>query len=146
MALADERLRRFKTPLRYVMGALYVLAGVMHFVVPNAYAQVVPPVFPAALALVYVSGVAEIALGVGVVFRRTQRAAAWGLVALLVAVFPANVYMATSDIVLEGVPAALREPSDAALWLRLPLQGVLVAWAWWYTRPAPADADETSSA
>ncbi|WP_424009207.1 DoxX family protein [Haloferax denitrificans] len=146
MALADERLRRFKTPLRYVMGALYVLAGVMHFVVPNAYAQVVPPVFPAALALVYVSGVAEIALGVGVVFRRTQRAAAWGLVALLVAVFPANVYMATSDIVLEGVPAALREPSDAALWLRLPLQGVLVAWTWWYTRPAPADADETSSA
>ncbi|POG54298.1 DoxX family protein [Haloferax marisrubri] len=134
MVLVAERLRRFKTPLRYAMGALYVLAGVMHFVVPNAYAQVVPPVFPAALALVYVSGVAEILLGVGVVFRRTQRIAAWGLIALLVAVFPANVYMATSDIVLEGVPAALREPSDAALWLRLPLQGVLVAWAWWYTR------------
>ncbi|WP_042662141.1 DoxX family membrane protein [Haloferax sp. ATB1] len=133
--MVAERLTRFKTPLRYAMGALYVLAGVMHFVVPNAYAQVVPPVFPAALALVYVSGVAEIALGVGVVFRRTQRIAAWGLIALLVAVFPANVYMATSDIVLEGVPAALREPSEAALWLRLPLQGVLVAWAWWYTCP-----------
>ena len=71
MTLATERLRRFKTPLRYAMGCLYVLAGVMHFVVPNAYAQVVPPVFPAALALVYVSGVVEIALGVGValVFR-----------------------------------------------------------------------------
>ncbi|AKU09395.1 DoxX family protein [Haloferax gibbonsii] len=145
MALAAERLRRFKTPLRYVMGALYVLAGVMHFVVPNAYAQVVPPVFPAALALVYVSGVAEIALGVGVVFRRTQRIAAWGLIALLVAVFPANVYMATSDIVLEGVPAALREPSDAALWLRLPLQGVLVAWAWWYTRPESDGGVDSSS-
>ncbi|ELZ94726.1 DoxX family membrane protein [Haloferax volcanii] len=145
MTLVTERLRRFKTPLRYAMGCLYVLAGVMHFVVPNAYAQVVPPVFPAALALVYVSGVVEIALGVGVVVRRTQRVAAWGLIALLIAVFPANVYMATSDIVLDGVPAAFREPSDAALWLRLPLQGVLVAWAWWYTRPESVEADESRS-
>ncbi|CQR52137.1 MULTISPECIES: DoxX family protein [Haloferax] len=145
MAFAAERLTRLKTPLRYAMGALYVLAGVMHFVVPDAYAQVVPPVFPAALALVYVSGVAEIALGVGVVFRRTQRIAAWGLIALLVAVFPANVYMATSDIALEGVPSALREPSDAALWLRLPLQGVLVAWAWWYTRPESDGVDPSPS-
>ncbi|WP_148416598.1 DoxX family membrane protein [Haloferax sp. KTX1] len=143
MAFAAERLTRLKTPLRYAMGALYVLAGVMHFVVPDAYAQVVPPVFPAALALVYVSGVAEIALGVGVVLRHTQRIAAWGLIALLVAVFPANVYMATSDIALEGVPAALREPSDAALWLRLPLQGVLVAWAWWYTRPESDGVDSS---
>ncbi|WP_396613341.1 DoxX-like family protein (plasmid) [Haloferax sp. S1W] len=128
-------LSRFKDVLRYVMGALYVGAGVLHFVVPDVYERVVPPAFPKARSLVYISGLAEIVLGVGVLFRRTQRASAWGLISLLVAVFPANVYMATSDVVLDSVSPARRGLSKAALWLRLPLQGVLIAWAWWYTQP-----------
>jgi uncharacterized membrane protein len=132
---ADSVLARLKRPLCYVMGVLYVVAGVMHFVVPGVYAQIVPPVFPRPLALVYLSGVAEIVLGVGVLFARTRRYAAWGLVFLLVAIFPANVYMATHDVVLEGVPAWASRPSDTATWARLPLQVVLVGWAWWYTRP-----------
>jgi len=116
------------------MGVLYVVAGVLHFVAPEAYERIVPPQFPRPRTLVYLSGVAEIVLGTGVLFERTRRRAAWGLVALLVAVFPANVYMATGDdFALEDLPAQLRNPRDAALWARLPLQGVLVAWAWWYT-------------
>lgn len=128
-------LARVKRPLRYVMGGLYVVAGVMHFVVPRVYAQVVPPVFPRPLVLVYLSGVAEIVLGFGVMHRRTRQASAWGLVLLLLAVFPANVYMATHDVVLEGVPEWASEPSEVATWARLPFQGVLILWAWWYTRP-----------
>ncbi|WP_142857357.1 DoxX family protein [Salinigranum halophilum] len=132
-------LARFKHPLRYVMGGLYVVAGVLHFLVPQVYVQVVPPAFPRPLELVYLSGVAEVVLGLGVLVPRTRRAAAWGLVLLLLAVFPANVYMATHDVVLEGVPEWAREPSDAATVARLPLQGVLILWAWWYTRPDGAE-------
>ena len=129
-------LARRKRPLRYVMGVLYVVAGLAHFVAPNVYAQVVPPVFPRPVLLVYLSGVAEVVLGLGVMYARTRRVAAWGLILLLVAVFPANVYMATNDLVLEGVPAWASTPSDAATLARLPFQLVLVAWAGWYTRPS----------
>nr|WP_235728445.1 DoxX family membrane protein [Halosimplex carlsbadense] len=127
-------LARSKRPLRYVMGLSYVLAGVLHFVAPETYERIVPPQFPRPRTLVYLSGIAEAGLGIGVLFERTRRRSAWGLIALLVAVFPANVYMATGDdFDLGDVPAQLRDPRDAALWARLPLQAVLVAWAWWYT-------------
>jgi uncharacterized membrane protein len=132
---ADRTLARLERPLLYVMSAFYVVAGAMHFVIPGVYAQIVPPGLPQPLALVYLSGAAEILLGIGVLFPRTRRLAAWGIVVLLVAVFPANVYMATHDVVLEGVPAWANSPSDAATWARLPFQLVFVGWAWWYTRP-----------
>ncbi|WP_435063015.1 DoxX family protein [Halobaculum sp. EA56] len=133
----NRTLARLKRPLLYVMGPLYVVAGVLHFVAPKVYAQVVPPELPRPLDLVYLSGIAEVALGVGVLIPRTRRASAWGLVALLAAVFPANLHMAVRDVTVEGVPAWMRDPPDAALWARLPLQGVLALWAWWYTRPMP---------
>nr|WP_231754487.1 DoxX family protein [Halapricum sp. CBA1109] len=102
---------------------------------PGAYEQAVPPQLPWPRALVYLSGVAEVVLGAGVLFERTRRQSAWGLIALLVAVFPANVYMAVdAGFELPGVSRAL---SDAALWARLPMQAVLVAWAWWYTDATP---------
>jgi len=130
----SSRLASAKRPLRYVMGLSYVVAGVLHFVAPETYERIVPPQFPRPRTLVALSGAAEIALGVGVVFERTRRPAAWGLVALLVAVFPANVYMATGDDFDPAeLPAQLRDHREAALWARLPLQAVLVAWAWWYT-------------
>jgi uncharacterized membrane protein len=126
-----------KRALRYVMGLTYALAGVLHFVAPNVYEQVVPPQLPKPRTLVYLSGIAEVGLGLGLLFERTRNVSAWGLVALLVAVFPANVYMAVADdLELEGVPEQFSDPSDAALWARLPLQAVLVAWAWWYTDAA----------
>jgi uncharacterized membrane protein len=132
---ATSTLARFKRPLCYVMGVFYVVAGVSHFVAPKVYAQIVPPSLPRPLALVYLSGVAEIVLGVGVLHPRTRRLSAWGLVGLLLAVFPANVHLATRDVTLEGVPEWASDPPDVVTWARLPLQAVLVCWAWWYTRP-----------
>lgn len=128
-------LARFKRPLRYVMGAFYTVAGLLHFVAPKEYARVVPPQFPNPLGLVYLSGVAEVALGVGVLFERTRRLSAWGIIALLIAVFPANVYMATSDVAPELVPERFADAARVAAWVRLPIQAVLIGWAWLYTRP-----------
>jgi len=119
------------------MGAAYVVAGVTHFLAPRSFARAVPPEFPRPRALVYLSGVAEVLLGVGMQFDRTRRASAWGVVALLVAVFPANVYMATDDVATEFVPDRLAGVARAAAWARLPLQAVLVLWAWWHSLPEP---------
>lgn len=131
-------IHRFKRPLLYVMGPFYFVAGILHFVVPELYVQIVPPVFPAPLALVYLSGLAEMAVGIGVLLPETRRYAAWATIALLVAIFPANVYMATHGVVIEGMPGGGGDPSKLVRWGRLPLQGVLLLWAFWYTRP-PAD-------
>ncbi|QKY21128.1 DoxX family membrane protein [Halolamina sp. CBA1230] len=122
-------------PLRYVMGLLYAVAGVSHFLAPRAFARVVPPQLPRPKALVYLSGVAEIVLGIGVLFERTRRRSAWGIVALLIAVFPANVYTVTDDVAPELVPDRFADAARVAAWLRLPFQAVLVGWAWLYTRP-----------
>ncbi len=130
-------LRRLKRPLLYVMASLYIVAGVTHFIIPEAFAQIVPPMFPYPLALAYLSGVVEIVLGIGVLFSRTRKLAAWGLVALLIAIFPANVYMALSDVTVTGVLGRTLDPSPTVRWGRLPVQVILVGWAWWYTRPMP---------
>jgi uncharacterized membrane protein len=118
--------KRVKQILLWVMGLLYVAAGINHFVSTDFYVRIMPPYVPFHLAMVYLSGVAEIALGVAVLIPKTRRIAAWGIIALLVAVFPANVNMLLQEPL--GAPVWL-------LWLRLPLQGVLIAWAYWYTRP-----------
>jgi uncharacterized membrane protein len=129
-----------KTVLRWVLTVFMVAAGLNHFVSPSAYTAIMPAALPAHLALVYISGVAEILGGLGLIFPATRRLAAWGLVALLVAVFPANVNMAVNDLPLGTGPAPAW-----LLWARLPLQAVLVAWAWWYTRPgAPAESSALS--
>ncbi|MFC7176695.1 MauE/DoxX family redox-associated membrane protein [Halosegnis marinus] len=126
-------LPRLKRPLRYAMALFYVVAGVSHFLAPRAFERAVPPAFPRPRALVHLSGVAEILLGVGVLFERTRRLSAWGLVALLAAVFPANVHIARGGLD-DTVPDAVAGLVRAAGWARLPLQPVLMAWAWWYTR------------
>lgn len=118
---------RFKQITRYLCGALYVAAGVNHFVNPAFYTQMMPPYLPWHLALVYASGVAEAALGALLLFRPWSTWAAWGLIALLLAVFPANLHMALH-------PTDFPWASPAAMYLRLPVQGVLIAWAYWYTR------------
>ena len=118
----------------YVMAAFYVFAGVMHFVAPGFYLQIVPPPLPAHEALVILSGVAEIVLGVGLLFPATRRISAWGVIALLIAVFPANIYQALYNPTLVDPPSFMGQPSQTALWVRLPLQFVLMYWAWQYTR------------
>ena len=119
-----------KTALLYVLAAFMVFAGVMHFVRPKGFARIVPRALPAPMLLVYLSGAAEVLLGLGLLHPATRAWAAWGLVALFVAVFPANVNMAVNRIGFTRKP-----PAMWLLWARLPLQAVLVAWAWWYTRP-----------
>jgi len=95
----------------------------MHFVIPRTYASIVPDWLPAPLALVYASGVAEIAGGAGMMHPATRRAAIWWSVVTLVAVFPANLHMALN-------PGRYRVPGGrAALWARLPLQALFIAWA-----------------
>ena len=113
---------------RILLAVLMVFAGAMHFVAPKAYVRIMPKSLPAPLALVWISGVCEIALGAGLLVPATQRLAAWGLIALFIAVFPANVNMAMNRIPLGRLP-----PKPALLWGRLPLQLVLIAWAWHFT-------------
>lgn len=114
-----------KLVLLYLMAALYAAAGVNHFLRPHMYTRIIPPYLPAPEVLNYAAGAAEVVLGVALLFPATRSWAAWGIIALLVAVFPANLYMYQ-----QGAPGI---PSWALL-LRLPLQGALIAWAWWYTR------------
>ena len=118
--LAAEFMRRL---WRWVAALLFILAGANHFLNPHFYERIVPPGFPSPRILVIVSGLAEIAGGLGLLIRPLQRAAGWGLIALLVAVFPANIHMALYPERFGIVPWIL--------WARLPLQVVLVAWVWW---------------
>ena len=118
---------RLKKILQYVLAIFFVLAGVNHFVNTPMYLKIMPPYLPWHRFLVDLSGLFEIALGVLVLIPRFTRIAAWGLIALLIAVFPANLHMALHTELYPGIPAA-------ALWARLPLQGVLIAWVYWYTQ------------
>jgi len=120
-----------KRVLLGVMGIFYVAAGVNHFANADFYRPMMPPYLPAHLALIYLSGVAEVVLGVAVLIPRLRPLAAWGLIALLVAIFPANVHMALHNVAVGGRTEGL----GIWNWVRLPLQGVLIAWAWWYTHP-----------
>ena len=128
--MPDRRDSRVKTVLRWVLTIAMVGAGLNHFRSVGSYVGMMPAVLPAPRALVFLSGIAEIAGGLGLILPRTRRAAAWGLIALFVAVFPANLNMAVNHLPLGTTPV----PSWA-LWGRLPLQIVLIAWAYWYTRP-----------
>lgn len=116
---------------RYVLAIFMIAMGVLHFVAESAFVQIVPPFLPAPRLLVWISGVAEIALGIGLIPRRFRRWAGYGLVALYIAVFPANIYMALADVQLQGMPSDFEQPSSLMLWLRLPGQLVLIAWALW---------------
>ncbi|HEY2320052.1 MAG TPA: hypothetical protein VGH67_17225 [Solirubrobacteraceae bacterium] len=109
--------------VRRLTGPFFVFAGLMHFVIPRAYRRIMPPYVPAHAAMVAASGVAEIAGGAGLMTTRHRRAAGWWLVATLLAVFPANVHMALHPEEFPKVPGGPR-----ALWGRLPVQGVFIAW------------------
>lgn len=124
--------RRRKISLGLLAGFMTAV-GVMHFVEPGPFVAIVPGWLPWALALVYISGVFEILGGVGLLVPRTRVAAAWGLVALFVAVFPANINMAVNNIPFDG-----KELHPMALWGRLPLQVLLIYWAWTHTRRTAA--------
>jgi len=121
-------LRTVKAVMKYLLCILFVFTGVMHFVNPPFYLRIMPPYLPWHLFLVYLSGVCEFALGILLIIPKYTRLAAWGLVALLVAVYPANIHMALNQHLYPEVPPLFH-------WIRLPLQFILIAWAWWFTRP-----------
>ena len=117
---------RLKVALRWLLAIAMVTVGVTHFTSPDGFVSIVPSFLPEPLLLVYLSGVAEVAGGVGILVPRVRRAAGWGLIALYIAVFPANIHMAVNQ-----VPLGDAQVPAWALWLRLPLQAVFIAWAWW---------------
>lgn len=120
-------MRRFKRFMHWLLGLLFVVAGVFHFLRPDFYVRIMPPYLPWHRELVFLSGMCEVALGVLLLVPRYTPLAAWGLIALLIAVFPANVHMALH-------PSLYPEFGPLVWWLRLPLQGVLIAWVYWFTR------------
>jgi uncharacterized membrane protein len=118
-----------KRILLYVMAAFYVFAGLMHFRRPDFYRPMMPPYLPWHDFLIFFSGLAEVVLGAAVLVPRLRNLAAWGLILLLIAIFPANVHIA-----MHNVPVFNNTEGAGILnWVRLPLQGVLILWAWWYT-------------
>jgi uncharacterized membrane protein len=118
---------KFKAFMKYLLGAFFIGAGVMHFVRPEFYLKIMPPALPWHLGLVYLSGLAEILLGILVVIPKYTRLAAWGLIVLLIAIFPANIYLAMN-------PQIMPDVNPLAHLIRLPIQLVFIAWAWWFTR------------
>ena len=110
---------------RVLFAAFFIFGGFNHFRDPEFYLEMMPPWIPWHLGLVYVTGVTEIVLGTLFLIPRFTRPAAWGLMALLVLIFPANLHMALH-------PELFPEFGPVALWIRLPLQGVLIVIAWAY--------------
>ena len=120
---------RSKQILLWIMAAFYVFAGVMHFVRPDVYMPMMPPYLPWHRGLILLSGAAEVLLGIAVLNARLRPLAAWGIILLLIAVFPANIHIALNNVPLFGNPVG----AGIWNWVRLPLQAVLALWAWWYT-------------
>jgi uncharacterized membrane protein len=120
---------QIQTAGKILLGVFFIVAGIAHFARPEVYVKIMPPYLPWPLGLVYASGVCEAGLGILVLIPRYTRLAAWGLIALLIAVFPANVHMAMHPELYPRIP-------PAGLWWRLPLQGVFMAWAYAYARHA----------
>jgi uncharacterized membrane protein len=124
MSTAPEPLR---VATRWLLAAFMVAIGVAHFADPEPFVRIVPPYLPAPYALVLISGAFEVLGGLGLLVPATRRFSSLGLIALYVAVFPANVYMATHGV--QPLPDSPVEPWMA--WARLPFQAVLIAVAWW---------------
>jgi uncharacterized membrane protein len=121
-----ERWAGWKPAGKWALAALFVVAGVGHFVATDSYMKIMPPYLPLHRSLVLLSGVIEIALGVLLLIPGCSRFAAWGLIALLVAVFPANIFLYQHQELLPLPPIVQL--------VRLPFQGFLILWAFLYTR------------
>lgn len=127
-------MKKHKQKFRWLLALAMIGIGVQHFTNPTPFEKIVPSYLPFPLALVYVSGLFEILGGIGLLIPPMSRIAAWGLIALYVAVFPANVNMAVHNIRIEGTNYPL-----IFNWVRLPFQVLFIAWAWWFTRKEADD-------
>ena len=120
-------MKKLKFATMVIFAAFFFVAGVNHFVNPPFYLNIMPPYLPWPAALVIISGVAEVVLGIALLIPKLSRLAAWGIIALLIAVFPANLHMTMHPELYPEIPVI-------ALWIRLPIQGLLILWAYYYTR------------
>ena len=126
------------------LGFTYVVAGIPHFTHPDFYLPMMPPYLPWHLELIYLSGLFEILGGIGLALPKTRKVAGWGLVALLFAVFPANIHIVAAEVQLTADPI-----NPVVMWLRLPLQLVFIASVWWAAelrlKPGSSDNPPASS-
>jgi uncharacterized membrane protein len=141
MTSSNSKPNRRKEILRGVLSVAIIIVGITHFIRPEQYARIVPPQLPYPVELVYISGFFEILGGIGLLIPFVSVAAAWGLIALFIAVFPANINQAINSIPIEGIPH-----HPWLYWVRLPFQAVLIAWAWWYTRKPQEQSGASSIA
>ena len=109
----------------YFMAAMYIIAGIMHFILPKVYMRVMPNYLPNHRLLVYLSGVAEILLGIGICFKTTAQWSLYGIILMLVIFLMVHFYMLSGEKASAGIPRWI-------LILRIPLQFGLMYWAWWY--------------
>ena len=116
-----------KIGMKYLFATVFIFAGIRHFYDPGFYLRIMPPYLPWPSALHLIAGVFEVVLGVMLLIPRFQKLAAWGLIALLLAVYPANIHMAVNHHLYPDLPMIYH-------WIRLPLQFVIIAWAWWFTK------------
>ena len=124
MIMINKNIRLFSI---VIMSIFYISVGVNHFIIPEWFLQIVPPRLPYKLELVYISGFLEIILGVMLLIPATRFYAAWGLILLLIAVYPANIYLAQTN-------GAAMNTTPLVAWGRLPFQFVFIALAYWHTK------------
>ena len=118
---------KIKTISIVIMSLFYIVAGINHFINPDWFVRIVPPILPFKAALVYVSGVFEIVLGSLLIFPKTRFIAGWGLILLLLAVYPANIYVALSNGKAMNITPMMA-------WGRLPFQFIFIGLAYWHSR------------
>ena len=118
---------KIKTLSIIIMTLFYIMAGTNHFINPDWYVRIVPPILPFKTAIVFISGILEIILGTLLIFPKIRFIAGWGLILLLLAVYPANIYVAlTNGEVMDTTPLIA--------WGRLPFQFVFIGLAYWHSK------------
>ena len=120
-------LQRAKNIFRIIYSVGFMAAGISHFVIPDHYIKTIPPYLPAHEVLNYLAGLAATVLGALLLWPKTTRYAAWGIIAFLLAVFPSNIHMAMHPEQYPHIP-------ELSLWLRLPLQTLLISLAYWLSK------------
>ena len=118
---------KIKTISIIIMSLFYIMAGTNHFINPDWYVRIVPPILPFKTAIVYISGILEIILGSLLIFPKTRFIAGWGLIILLLAVYPANIYVALTN-------GEAMDITPLIAWGRLPFQFVLIGLAYWHSK------------
>ena len=120
---------RFKKMTIYFMSAAYIYVGIRHFIDPDFFLAIMPDYLPLHLEAVYLSGVFEILLGGMLLFKKSRKIAGWGLIMLLLAVFPANIYLAQNEAAQQAI-----DISQTAAIVRLPFQALFIGLAYWHTK------------